>query len=59
VKSSNSIPYDALREELIEQVKAQEKPYGLIFGDISGGFTSTGRMGPQSYKVEPLLVYRV
>ncbi len=59
VKSSNSIPYDALREELIEQVKAQGKPYGLIFGDISGGFTSTGRMGPQSYKVEPLLVYRV
>ncbi len=59
VESSRRIPYDELREQLIEQVKAQEKPYGLIFSDISGGFTSTGRIGPQSYKVEPLLVYRV
>jgi predicted Zn-dependent protease len=59
IESSNSIPYHDLREQLIEQVRLQEKPYGLIFSDISGGFTSTGRTGPQSYKVEPLLVYRV
>lgn len=59
IESSNSIPYSSLREQLIEQVRLQGKPYGLIFSDISGGFTSTGRTGPQSYKVKPLLVYRV
>ena len=35
------------------------KPYGLIFDDISGGFTMTGRRGPQAFKVLPLYVYRV
>jgi TldD protein len=37
----------------------QNKEYGLIFYDIAGGFTSTGRSGTQSFKVIPLLVKRV
>jgi predicted Zn-dependent protease len=44
---------------LIEECRRQEKPYGLIFDDISGGFTMTGRGGPQAFKVLPLLVTRV
>jgi TldD protein len=44
---------------LIEEIRRQGKPYGLIFDDISGGFTSTGRGGTQSFKVIPHLVYRV
>ena len=42
VTSSKQVGFDALREMLIEQVKAQGKEYGLIFEDISGGFTNTG-----------------
>lgn len=59
VDSENTVPFDELREMLIAECKRQGKPYGLIFEDISGGFTMTGRWGPQAFKVIPLLVYRV
>ncbi len=59
VKSDKTVPADQLRGLLIEACKKQGKPYGLIFDDISGGFTMTGRSGPQAFKVEPLLVHRV
>ena len=44
---------------LLDEAKRQGKPYGLLFGDISGGFTNTTRTGPQAFKVLPILVYRV
>lgn len=59
VEPSKQVPYARLREMLIEEVKRRGKPYGLVFDDIEGGFTGTGRGGPQSFKVLPLLVYRV
>ncbi len=59
VKSGKQVPFDELRLLLIEEIKKQEKPYGLIFSDISGGFTMMQRRGPQAFKVKPLLVYRV
>ncbi|MDP8238163.1 MAG: metallopeptidase TldD-related protein [Candidatus Hatepunaea meridiana] len=59
VKSTNTVPFDRLREMLIEECKKQGKDYGLIFEDISGGFTMTGRWTPQAFKVIPLLVSRV
>jgi len=59
VKSAKEVPVDELRRKLIEECRLQNKPYGLIFYDISGGFTSTGREGTQSFKVIPLFVKRV
>ncbi|MFH1619788.1 MAG: metallopeptidase TldD-related protein, partial [bacterium] len=59
IESQKKVPFDELRKQLIAEVKKQKKPYGLIFEDISGGFTNTGRSGVQSFKVLPLLVYRV
>jgi predicted Zn-dependent protease len=50
---------DELRRRLREEAKRQGKPYGLLFRDISGGFTNTARMSPQAFKVLPILVYRV
>ncbi len=44
---------------LIAEVKRQNKPYGLYFDDITGGFTTTGRSGLQAFKVIPVIVYRV
>jgi len=55
----NPVPFAELRKMLIAECKKQGKPYGLVFEDISGGFTMVGRGGPQSFKVLPLLVYRV
>jgi predicted Zn-dependent protease len=59
IEASETVEYERLRRMLIEEVERQDKPYGLIFDDISGGFTSTGRGGTQSFKVIPHLVYRV
>ena len=59
ISSEKSVPYDELREMLIEECRRRDKPYGLVFEDISGGFTTTRRRGAQSFKVLPLLVYRV
>ena len=44
---------------LIEECDAQGKPYGFVFEDITGGFTTTSRSGPQAFKVLPVVVYRV
>ena len=59
VLSSKQVPYRELRQMLIAECRRQEKPFGLIFDDISGGFTTTSRSGPQAFKVLPLLVTRV
>lgn len=59
IKSTRQVPFDRLRELLIEECKRQGKPYGLLFEDISGGFTTTSRRGPQSFKVLPIVVYRI
>ncbi|MCX4247598.1 TldD/PmbA family protein [Paraliomyxa miuraensis] len=48
-----------LRQELIEEIKRQDRPYGLRFSDIDGGYTITDRSGPQAFRVTPLMVYRV
>lgn len=59
VSSTNKVPFAKLREMLIEEVKRQGKDHGLMFQDIAGGFTFTGRGMPQAFKVTPLVVYRV
>ncbi len=59
VESSNAVPDAKLRQMLLEEVKKQNKPYGLYFRDISGGFTTTGTEGLQAFKVIPIIVYRV
>jgi len=59
VESSNSVPETRLRQMLIEEVKRQNKAYGLYFRDITGGFTTTARAGLQAFKVLPVIVYRV
>jgi len=59
VETTESVTEERLREMLIEECRKQEKPYGLIFKEISGGFTFTGRTIPQAFQVRPLLVHRV
>ncbi len=59
VESSKMVTNAELRKKLIEIVKQQGKPYGLLIDDIAGGFTLTGRGQPQAFQVEPLVVYKV
>jgi TldD protein len=60
VESTRQLAPAALRAMLLEEVKKRGKPYGLVFEEISGGFTNTraGR-APQAFKVLPLVVTRV
>ncbi|MFT3837672.1 MAG: metallopeptidase TldD-related protein [Myxococcaceae bacterium] len=60
VDSTNKIAFKDLRAALLKEVKARGKPYGLLFEEISGGFTNTRTGGlPQAFKVIPQIVYRV
>jgi len=59
VKSNKAVSNAQLRAKLIELIKAQNKPYGLLIDDIAGGFTFTGRGQPQAFQVQPLVVYQV
>lgn len=59
VRSTRQVSDQRLRQMLIEEIKRQNKPYGLYFEDITGGFTTTQRSGLQAFKVIPVIVYRV
>jgi TldD protein len=59
VSSTKEVSNAELRKMLIELVKAQGKPFGLLIDDIAGGFTFTGRGQPQAFQVLPLVVYKV
>jgi predicted Zn-dependent protease len=59
VESANAVPEARLRQLLLAEVKKQNKPYGLYFQDITGGFTTTARAGLQAFKVIPVVVFRV
>jgi predicted Zn-dependent protease len=59
IESQNEIPFEQLKKMLIEECKRQNKPYGLIFEDIAGGFTVTERGFVQAFNVTPLLVKKL
>jgi predicted Zn-dependent protease len=59
VESSKTLTNGQLRAKLIELIKTQGKPFGLLIDDIAGGFTFTGRGQPQAFQVLPLVVYKV
>jgi TldD protein len=59
VESSRKVSNAELRRMFIEEIKRQGKPFGLMFDDIAGGFTFTGRGQPQAFQVEPLVVFKV
>ncbi len=59
VQPRAAISPDALKTQLIAEVKKQGKPYGLRLSEVTGGFTNTERWGFQAFKVMPVMVYRI
>lgn len=59
IQANNAMNYEMLREKLIETCKEQDKEFGLLFEDIQGGFTFTGRTLPNMFNVLPTEVYRI
>ena len=59
VEVSPPVTRAALKKMLLEQVKKENKPFGLFFDDIQGGFTITQRTIPNAFNVLPIMVYRI
>ncbi|QSQ16528.1 TldD/PmbA family protein [Myxococcus landrumensis] len=59
VESTKQVSDAKLKQMLIEEAKRQDKPYGLIIRDITGGNTNTSSYGYQAFKGVPRMVYRV
>ena len=59
VQVAHPVSHDDLKKMLIAEIKKENKPFGLLFDDIEGGFTITQRFIPNAFNVLPIMVYRV
>ncbi|HNN97925.1 MAG TPA: metallopeptidase TldD-related protein, partial [Pseudomonadota bacterium] len=59
VKSNRAVAMSQLKAQLLDEVRRQGKPYGLIIRDILGGSTNTQNYGTQSFRGQPTMVFRV
>lgn len=59
IRSSNRYSLPELKRKLIEEIKKQKKPYGLLVKKIVGGETQTQTNNFQVFKGKPLYLYRV
>jgi len=59
VTSYKQIPVDQLKKRLIEEIKKQNKPYGLIIKKMISGETFTDNRDFQIFKGRPLYIFKV
>jgi predicted Zn-dependent protease len=59
VTTTKPVSRDELKKMLVDLIKEQNKPFGLLFDDIEGGFTITQRVIPNAFNVLPVMVYRI
>ncbi len=59
LKTSEPVPYERLRQMLVDEVRAQGREYGLVIDEIGGGFTLTGRVRPNAFNVRATYAWKV
>ncbi|HEY4789456.1 MAG TPA: TldD/PmbA family protein [Bacteroidales bacterium] len=59
VETTDTKTEDEMKKELIRLAREQNKPYGYLFDEVVGGFTTTGRYSPNAFNVTPTMVYRI
>jgi TldD protein len=59
VRSDRRVPYAKLKQLLLAEIRRQNKQFGLIIADISGGQTNTTTYDFQAFKGMPRIVYKV
>ncbi|MBI4382857.1 MAG: hypothetical protein HY579_02350 [Nitrospinae bacterium] len=59
IRSQNALPAEQLKRRLIEEVKRQNKPFGLIIKKMISGETQTEARNFQIFKGKPLYLYKV
>ena len=59
VEAAEPVSQQGLKERLLTMLEEQGKPFGLLFDDVAGGFALTGRIAPNAFNVQPIMVYRI
>jgi TldD protein len=59
VQSDRVVTLPKLKEALLAEARRQEKPFGLLIRDVTGGNTDTSSYAYQAFKGQPRLVYKV
>jgi predicted Zn-dependent protease len=59
VVSNQAVSREQLMRHLRDEARRQGKPFGLLFENIEGGFTNTGRGSANAFNVLPNVVYRI
>jgi predicted Zn-dependent protease len=59
VESAKTVTREQLMDRLRDEARRQGKPFGLLFENIEGGFTTTGRGSANAFNVLPNVVYRI
>jgi predicted Zn-dependent protease len=59
VESDQILTETDLRKLFVDELKKENLPFGYYFKEVSGGFTSTGRVSPNAFNVTPLDVWRI
>ena len=59
VDSSRTVSSERLLDMLRDEARRQGKPFGLLFDNIEGGFTNTGRGSANAFNVLPNVVYKI
>ena len=59
VESSHSVTSEKLLDMLRDEARRQGKPFGLLFDNIEGGFTNTGRGSANAFNVLPNVVFKI
>jgi predicted Zn-dependent protease len=59
IESASEYPEEKLKELLIEEVKRQKKPFGLIIKNMKGGETNTSSYNFQAFRATPVVIYKV
>lgn len=59
IESTSEYPKEKLKEMLIEEVRRQNKPFGLLIKSMRGGETNTSSYNFQAFRGTPLVLYKV
>ncbi|MFB3147196.1 MAG: TldD/PmbA family protein [Thermodesulfobacteriota bacterium] len=59
IESDTEYSKEKLKELLIEEIKRQNKPFGLLIKRMKGGETNTSSYNFQAYRATPVAIYKV
>jgi len=59
IRSENEFSKQELKDLLIQEIKKQNKDFGIIIKKMTGGETNTSSYDFQAFKATPLLLYKV